>query len=122
MVPFPYIGCKHSLRRLILPVLLPLVERTDEFRDPFVGSGAIPLSVMSRHPRLPVWLNDLDSAIACFWYSAKHAHLDLIERAERYVPTVEDFRAFRDPLTGPPPQDLDTIVQVGLQQIVVGYT
>ena len=49
-----YMGAKTHQRHLILPALRPYLQHASEFREPFVGSGAIALAVMSEFPSAPL--------------------------------------------------------------------
>src|SRR5688572_18250028 len=92
---FYIMGSKSRLWRDLLPMMLPLMHDVQEYREPFVGAGSIALSIMSRHPLRPAWLNDLDPAIASLW-EATRAYPDELQRLVReFVPNVSDYRAFR---------------------------
>jgi hypothetical protein len=91
---FYHFGSKHLARKRILSFLLPLLKDADEYREPLVGAGAIALSVMSRYPHMPCWINDRDPAIAALWRSVKEFPDELIDRVREFDPNVPDFRAF----------------------------
>src|SRR6266478_3490627 len=86
---------KRPLRNQIIPFLVPLIKDVREFRDPFCGSAAIALPMMSLYPNRIFWLNDRDPAVACVWFAVKHSPDQMIELVESFRPDVNDFRRFR---------------------------
>jgi site-specific DNA-adenine methylase len=45
-----WFGGKRPLRKQIIPFLIPLIGDVNEYREPFCGSAAMALSLMSLHP------------------------------------------------------------------------
>lgn len=45
-----------------------------EYREPFVGGGSFFINLHQRRLHLPIWINDLNRDLYCFW---KHAQTDL---------------------------------------------
>jgi DNA adenine methylase len=118
---FYHFGNKHLARARILPFLLPLPKDADEYREPFVGAGAIALSVMSRYPNMQCWINDLDPAIAALWRSAKEFPDELTDRVQNFEPNVPDFRAFSTAIDeiDTLPESPAAIIELGFQQLGV---
>ena len=63
-----WFGGKRPLRKQIIPFL----KEVNEYREPFCGSAAIALPLMSLHPSQIYWINDRDPAIACLWFAVKN--------------------------------------------------
>jgi DNA adenine methylase len=85
----PYPGSKWRFRA---PILARLARHKDwvQFREPFVGSGAISIAMLVSQPR-PTWVNDVDVGIYCLWKSLRD-HPDLLRRRVRdFVPSLEAF-------------------------------
>jgi DNA adenine methylase len=102
--------------------LLPLVARSaDEYREPFVGSGAIGLSVMSHLPQLSYWLNDRDPGMACLWFAVRHYGPELVKRVESFTPTIQAFRDFKANLDAlvRPPNEPKEIVEIGFRKLAL---
>jgi DNA adenine methylase len=115
-----YMGSKAHHRHLILPALRPLLRGATDFREPFVGSGAISLAVMSEFPHLKYWLNDRDAAIACLWWSLRNRASDLIEMVDAFTPSVDEFYRCKAETQGVVncPTIPDQIVRVGFAKLV----
>jgi DNA adenine methylase len=113
-----YMGAKTHQRHLILPTLRPYLEQASEFREPFVGSGAIALAVMAQYPRLRYWLNDRDPAVACLWWAQRHRVGDLVKLIEDFTPTPEAFEQFKSETEclANCPDDPAEIVRVGFMK------
>jgi DNA adenine methylase len=85
----PYPGSKWRFRA---PILARLACYKDwvQFREPFVGSGAISIAMLVSQPR-PIWVNDVDVGVYCLWKSLRD-HPDLLRRRIRdFVPSLEAF-------------------------------
>jgi DNA adenine methylase len=118
---FYHFGSKHLARARIMPFLLPLLKNVDEYREPFVGAGAIALSIMSRYPRMPCWVNDRDVAVAALWRAVKEFPDELIRRVREFHPNVPDFRTFSAALDAIDtlPEGRAAIIELGFQQLAV---
>ena len=118
---FYHPGSKEHARKQVLPILLPMLHMAQEYREPFVGAGAIGLAVMDRHPQLPCWLNDGDPAVAALWQATRSNPTELIERIRDFEPNVPAFDLFkrhidaRDEL----PKTAAEIVELGFHQLAV---
>jgi DNA adenine methylase len=118
---FYQFGGKHLARAKILPFLLPLLKDADEYREPFIGAGAIALSIRNRYPRMPCWVNDRDVAIAALWRAVKEFPEELIRRVREFDPNVPDFCAFSAAInaTDTLPENRPAIIELGFQQLAV---
>lgn len=68
-----------------------------EYREPFLGGGAIALRVLRCLPAsASVWLNDKDFGLVCFWKAILDAPDELIEHIKAFRPTVEAFHEFKE--------------------------
>jgi DNA adenine methylase len=85
-----YPGGKWQLR---VPILARLAQYDGwtQFREPFVGGGAISIAMIIAHPQRDVWINDLDMSIYCMWKTLRD-HPDLLrQRVRDFVPSREAY-------------------------------
>src|SRR2546423_8614343 len=75
--PLRYPGGKTKALRQIIPYL---PARFASYREPFVGGGSLFIHLKQQRPHLPVWINDLNYDLYCFWQTAK-IDLDSLTRA-----------------------------------------
>lgn len=76
----------------------PLFQSGDpiEYREPFLGSGAMAELALSKlPPTAKVVLSDADPSLIHLWLSVRDNHLALVDRVRGYTPSVEDFYAFK---------------------------
>jgi DNA adenine methylase len=67
-----------------------------EYREPFFGSGALGLEVISRLPDgVRVWINDLDPGVYAIWLSVTHDLRPLEHAIAAFRPTVDAFRRLK---------------------------
>jgi DNA adenine methylase len=67
-----------------------------EYREPFFGAGAIGFDVLKLLPRsCDVWLNDWDYGIVCLWNVVRNNIGPLIEKIERFTPSIDMFRLYK---------------------------
>ncbi len=69
--PLRYPGGKS---RAVSQIAAMMPEHFTEYREPFVGGGSFFIYLRQRRPHLPIWINDLNHDLYCFW---KHAQSDL---------------------------------------------
>jgi DNA adenine methylase len=69
--PLRYPGGKS---RAVNQIAAMMPDEFAEYREPFVGGGSFFIHLRQRHPHLPIWINDLNRDLHCFW---KHAQSDL---------------------------------------------
>lgn len=114
----PYPGGKWRARAAILSRLARYRDWV-QFREPFVGSGAISIAMLVSHPR-QMWINDIDASIYCFWRSLRD-HPDLLRRRIRdFVPSLEAFDQLKAYLRSSPIGACDhDIVHIGFCKLAV---
>jgi len=66
--PLRYPGGKAKALRQIIPYL---PARFSSYREPFVGGGSLFVYLRQQHAQLPVWINDLNYDLYCFWHIAQ---------------------------------------------------
>jgi DNA adenine methylase len=66
--PLRYPGGKTKALGQIAP-LLP--ARFHSYREPFVGGGSLFINLTQQRPELPIWINDLNYDLYCFWQTAR---------------------------------------------------
>jgi DNA adenine methylase len=118
---FYHMGSKHLLCKKILPLLLPLLHDVEEYREPFIGAGAIGLSVMARRPRMACWLNDIDPAIISLWEATRLYPDELIRLVREFSPDVAAFRASKAHIwarDAVPPNPAE-LIELGFHQLAV---
>lgn len=69
--PLRYPGGKS---RAVDQIAAMMPEQFTEYREPFVGGGSFFIYLRQRRPHLPIWINDLNHDLCCFW---KYAQSDL---------------------------------------------
>jgi DNA adenine methylase len=71
-----YPGGKGKLCKDIIPRLQRMLGERGadaEFREPFLGSGAVALAVLSKNPQVRrAWINDGDPSMAALWQTVIH--------------------------------------------------
>ncbi len=79
-------------------IVMPLFQGERlEYREPFVGAGAVGFELLPRLPsRCRVWLNDKDYAIAALWKTVLEAPNDLVDQVQRFEPSVDAFYRFKE--------------------------
>ncbi len=80
----PYIGNKNRYLRMLDKWLQ---TPMDEYREPFVGSGAVFLFVKSKRPddKIDYWLNDADPIVMNWWKQVQKDPEPLIKGHERHI-------------------------------------
>lgn len=75
-----------------------LPDEFAEYREPFVGGGSLFLHLRQAYPRLPIWINDLNADLICFWRCAQTSLGGLAAEVSRIKNTVHDGRALFEDL------------------------
>lgn len=90
--PLRYPGSKFRASKYILPHLQ---VNHEEYREPFLGSGAI---YFTKHPVKDNWLNDIDTdLITTFQVIAdEKSRLELLNLVTGYLPTKENFEILKN--------------------------
>jgi site-specific DNA-adenine methylase len=92
---FYHPGSKSVATHRILPILAPMLDGVDEYREPFVGAGPIAVAIMGQYPQMSVWLNDNDPAIASLWAATRNTHTRLCQQVLDFQrPSVAAFDLF----------------------------
>lgn len=92
---FYHPGSKFVAAHHILPILAPMLDGADEYRELFIGAGSIAVAVMGLHSQIPVWLNDGDPAIASLWAATRNTPRRVCQQVlDFYKPTVAAFDLF----------------------------
>ena len=78
--PLRYPGGKS---RAISQIQKHLPASFAEFREPFVGGGSMFLFIRQKYPQTPIWINDLNYDLYCFWKSAQQDSARLAEAASK---------------------------------------
>ena len=114
-----YPGNKWRFRAVIL-ARLARYEGWTQFREPFVGAGAIGIAMIAAHPRRDVWINDLDTGTFCVW-KALRDHPDLLTcRVRDFVPSIEAYAQIRAYLRSGPMVACDhDVVHVALCKLAL---
>ena len=66
--PLRYPGGKTKALRQIIPYL---PAQFASYREPFVGGGSLFVHLRQQHAQLPIWINDLNYDLYCFWHIAQ---------------------------------------------------
>jgi DNA adenine methylase len=114
-----YPGGKWRLRKPIL-ARLARYQGWRQYREPFVGAGAIGIAMAESHPHLPIWVNDLDIGIYCLWKTLRD-HPDLLrQRVCDFVPSVEAYKQIRAYLRSKPTAACDhDVAHIGFCKLAI---
>ena len=117
---FYHPGSKFVAAHRILPILAPMLDGADEYREPFVGAGSIAVAVMGLYPQISAWLNDGDPAIASLWAATRNTPTRVSQQVLDFLnPSVAAFDLFgrlikaRDDM----PSDADARARLGFYQL-----
>jgi DNA adenine methylase len=93
---FYHPGSKYvAAYRHILPILAPMLDGAEEYREPFIGAGSIAVAVMALYPQISVWLNDGDPAIASLWMATRNTPTRVSQQVLDFLkPSVAAFDLF----------------------------
>ena len=97
-----YPGGKAKLLKLIntrLQRMFSEVGMTAEFREPFLGGGAVGLSLLAENQGIRrAWLNDRDAAMAALWHTVIHdptslrVFVEILPEAMRLFPANDYYQ------------------------------
>lgn len=73
---------------------MPLVIK--DYREPFVGGGAVALYVLARYPEATVWINDLNEEVYLFWLCSRDQNKQLIAGIWELKAKYQDGKALYD--------------------------
>jgi DNA adenine methylase len=94
--PLRYPGGKTKALRQIIPYL---PARFASYREPFVGGGSLFVYLKQQRPQLPVWINDLNHDLYCFWHSAQNDLVSLVQAVAGIQQRTTDGRKLFAELT-----------------------
>ena len=94
--PLRYPGGKQKAISHIAQYLPPSFQ---EFREPFVGGGAVLFYVLQQRSLLPAWINDLNPELYYFWVQVKTNLAALVEHIWEVKRSSQDGRALFEYLT-----------------------
>ena len=87
--PLRYPGGKSKALRQIFAKFPP---GFDAYREPFVGGGSVFIKLKKRQPDLPIWINDLNPDVYCFWTCAQSHLTEFTQEVRRIKETRQDGR------------------------------
>lgn len=91
VTPLRYPGAKKKALKKLLPFLR--VEH-DEYREPFVGGGAIFFGKPSQAQT--TWINDLDEDVSAFFCAMRDHPHDLCDLVESTIPSLDTWRTIKN--------------------------
>jgi DNA adenine methylase len=97
MTFFRYPGSKAKLCPALLEHLTNLIsiDTIDEFREPFLGGGAIAVAFAAIYPSKSYWLNDLDPGITSLFASTIYDPEKLKHLIVNFEPSVPIFTEYK---------------------------
>jgi DNA adenine methylase len=101
--PLRYPGGKS---RVVDAILQRFPEAFAEFREPFVGGGSVFLAVRQKYPDIPIWVNDLNTDLVCFWRNLQNNHVELSKAISHVRQTEKDGAALFERLRSSLQNDL----------------
>jgi DNA adenine methylase len=93
--PLRYPGGKQKAIPQITQYLPP---QFTEFREPFVGGGAVFFHVINKYPNISCWLNDLNSELYYFWQQVQTNLPALVDSVWKVKKQATDGRALFESL------------------------
>lgn len=93
--PLRYPGGKS---RAVARILEQLPEHFEEYREPFVGGGAVFVRLRQKFPHVPMWINDLNFDLFCFWKETQNDSTRLARAVHEIRVSTEDGRALFETL------------------------
>lgn len=100
-----YPGGKTKLSPVIMKYLIPLLNDSDSFCEPFIGGGSILLEVAKRYTKHKLYINDKDYAIYSIWKvisSSNQKDIDQLCELIKKEPNIDYFYELRES----PPQNI----------------
>ena len=65
--PYRWAGGKANQLHILFPLLKPLIDKTQNYCEPFVGGGSVVLEVAEQYPNISLFINDKNYNLYCFW-------------------------------------------------------
>lgn len=117
---FRYPGGKAKVSGDIYNALKERLNHSNaEFREPFIGGGAITKLYLKKKLTGQVWINDCDPGIASIWHCVINEPKELINIIEAYVPNINDYWQFKKDLTDPNIVASLTALELAFRKIVI---
>ncbi len=88
ITPLRYPGGKAKALKMILP----LVPKYSEFREPFLGGGSVFIALKQLFPEKKYWINDLSNDLYHFWINLGVKPEQLIASIQKIKETEKDGR------------------------------
>ncbi|WP_428009611.1 DNA adenine methylase [Baaleninema sp.] len=104
--PLRYPGGKSRALRRIFAKFPPQIE---EFREPFVGGGSVFIEFKRLYPQIPVWINDLNPEVYCFWKAAQSQLPELVEKVRDIKANRQDGRELFEELANVDVEELSEV-------------
>ncbi len=104
--PLRYPGGKQ---KAITQIARCIPHHFQEFREPFVGGGAVLFHVLRNHPQMPCWINDLNSELYCFWATVQTNLTELVWRVQQIKNKSHDGRMLFKELVTTDPSSLSDL-------------
>jgi DNA adenine methylase len=95
---FRYPGGKNKLLPVIMHYLVPVLDRTDVYYEPFIGGGSVVIEVAKRYPDKQLIVNDFDYNMSSFWgmiACGSDSQWATLEEKIKQQPTVDMFNQLR---------------------------
>lgn len=95
--PLRYPGGKS---RALPQIIQQLPEHFSEYREPFVGGGSVFVYLRQLFPLVPMWINDLNFDLFCFWSETKKDAHALATATQEIKDNTTNGRALFETLRG----------------------
>ena len=76
--PLRYPGGKSKWTKMLYEYL-PDMRDYEEWREPFLGGGSMPIEITKRYPDMRIWVNDLYPALYNFWTQLQSSGSEMSE-------------------------------------------
>lgn len=88
--PLRYPGGKS---RAVSRIVQQLPEHFAEYREPFVGGGAVFVHLRQKYPEVTMWINDLNFDLYCFWKETQRDAVQVAKNVLEIKSQTKDGRA-----------------------------
>lgn len=119
---FRYPGGKNKVRHQIYDVLVErraFLSDDAEFREPFIGGGAITKFCLNKKLTSRIWVNDIDPGISSIWHCAINESENFIQMVNDYIPSVDDYWTFKKELKDKKCVDRFSKLELAFKKLVV---
>ena len=104
--PLRYPGGKQ---KAISQISRCIPQHFQEFREPFVGGGAVLFHVLRNHPQIPCWINDLNPELYYFWATVQTNLTELVGQVQQIKANSHDGRLLFKELATVAPSSLSDL-------------